>query len=291
MIYTTGDVATYNGELWYRLIYGASGHIPTEESSWWTKIAAKGDAGADSTVPGPQGDPGVAGVVAATSPITYNSGTQTVGIDQTLVSLDAARISSGTFQSARLGKIVGVTSTQYSGVTGGGGSLIFTNGAGSTISVAAGALTLAPVDKTGSISYVGFYVTSSAMSSGQAVLVVCYNADSYGKPSTLAWSQSITVGTSGSSFLGATLTQNIPTQSWMGIFNPSTNAGSATFTSVTPVSGPFTITPSSGNSGRHCITIASQGASVPNDVSAYPFSGASSWSMVGSTPGLYGRAS
>ena len=207
------------------------------------------------------------------------------------MSLDAARISSGTLQSARIGKIIGVTSTQYSGLTGGGGSLLFTNGSGSTISVATGALTLAPTDKTGAIGYVGFYVTSSAMSSGQSVLVVCYNSDSYGKPSTLAWSQSVTVGTSSSSFLGAVLTQTIPTQGWMGIFNPSTNAGSVTFTSVVPVSGPFTLTPSSGNSGRHCITIGSQGSSIPSDVSSYPFTGASSWSMVSSIPGLYGRAS
>ena len=169
--------------------------------------------------------------------------------------------------------------------------MLFTNGAGATISVAAGALSLAPVDKTGPIGYVGFYVTSSAMTAGQGVFVVCYNADSFGKPSTLAWSQFITVGTATASFLGAPLSQTIPTRGWMGIFNPSTNAGSTTFTSVTPVSGHFTLTPSAGNSGRHTITVPSQGATVPSDVTSYGFSGTGSWAIVGSIPGLYGRVS
>ena len=58
--YAIGDVATHNGETWYRLNAngGTVGNVPAE-GIFWTKIAAQGAAGADG-LPGADG----AGVVA-----------------------------------------------------------------------------------------------------------------------------------------------------------------------------------------------------------------------------------
>jgi hypothetical protein len=59
---------------------GADSTVPGPQG----EVGPTGPAGADSTVPGPTGPAGPAGpsgVVAATSPILYDSGTQTVSID------------------------------------------------------------------------------------------------------------------------------------------------------------------------------------------------------------------
>jgi hypothetical protein len=68
--YAIGDVATYDGQTWYRIDAngGNTGDTPVE-GTFWTLISAKGDQGL-------QGDSGVA---AATLPITYDSFTQTIG--------------------------------------------------------------------------------------------------------------------------------------------------------------------------------------------------------------------
>ena len=54
LIYTTGDVVTYECQTWYRLIYGASGRTPGD-NIWWTLVAAEGNQGAQ----GATGDPGI----------------------------------------------------------------------------------------------------------------------------------------------------------------------------------------------------------------------------------------
>ena len=54
LIYTTGDVVTYEGQTWYRLIYGAPGRTPGD-NIWWTLVAAEGNQGAQ----GLTGDPGI----------------------------------------------------------------------------------------------------------------------------------------------------------------------------------------------------------------------------------------
>lgn len=54
LIYTTGDVVTYEGQTWYRLIYGAPGRTPGD-NIWWTLVAAEGSQGAQ----GLTGDPGI----------------------------------------------------------------------------------------------------------------------------------------------------------------------------------------------------------------------------------------
>jgi hypothetical protein len=49
--------------------------------------------------------------VAATSPVTYNSGTSTVGIDQTAISITTSQISDITSTAAELNILDGVTAT------------------------------------------------------------------------------------------------------------------------------------------------------------------------------------
>jgi hypothetical protein len=54
---------------------------------------------------------GIKGVVAATSPVTYNSGTSTVGIDQTAINITTSQISDITSTAAELNILDGVTAT------------------------------------------------------------------------------------------------------------------------------------------------------------------------------------
>ena len=92
-------------------------YYDTVTSQWLPILAgAKGETGDVGPI-GPQGPAGL-GSVAVTSPIT-NSGTSTaavIGINQTALSLDAARITSGRFASARMpaGSIIQVVSTTKS---------------------------------------------------------------------------------------------------------------------------------------------------------------------------------
>lgn len=68
-------------------------------------------------IQGPQGEPGVDGtdgvdgVAAATSPLTYDSGTNTIGIDQSAISITASQLSDVTATAAELNILDGVTAT------------------------------------------------------------------------------------------------------------------------------------------------------------------------------------
>jgi hypothetical protein len=89
-------------------------YYDTATSQWLPILAgAKGETG-DTGPIGPQGPAGL-GSVAVSSPIT-NSGTSTsavIGINQSALSLDTARITSGRFTAARLpvGSVAQVVST------------------------------------------------------------------------------------------------------------------------------------------------------------------------------------
>jgi hypothetical protein len=68
LIYTAGDIVTYNGELWYRNVYTSAGYTPGGPEGYWDLLAAKGSDGADGAdgndgAPGAQGDPGSPGLV------------------------------------------------------------------------------------------------------------------------------------------------------------------------------------------------------------------------------------
>ena len=102
----------------------------TATSQWETLvIGAKGELGPTGPA-GPTGPTGASGLesVEVTSPIT-NSGTSTsavIGLNQTSLSLDAARVTSGQFVSARMpsGSVVQVVASQTTNTLAGtfGGS-------------------------------------------------------------------------------------------------------------------------------------------------------------------------
>lgn len=48
VIYTTGDVVTYNGQLWYRNVYTSAGYAPGA-NEYWDLLAAKGADGTDES--------------------------------------------------------------------------------------------------------------------------------------------------------------------------------------------------------------------------------------------------
>ncbi len=48
VIYTTGDVVTYNGQLWYRNVYTSAGYAPGA-NEYWDLLAAKGADGTDAS--------------------------------------------------------------------------------------------------------------------------------------------------------------------------------------------------------------------------------------------------
>lgn len=61
-------------------------------------------------IQGPAGTDGVDSVASATAPITYDAGTQTVGIDQTGISITASQLSDITATATELNYVNGVTS-------------------------------------------------------------------------------------------------------------------------------------------------------------------------------------
>ena len=73
-------------------------------STAWTSLGYGG-------IQGPAGADGTNSVVAATSPVTYDSGTSTVGIDQTAIGITTSQISDLTATAAELNILDGVIAT------------------------------------------------------------------------------------------------------------------------------------------------------------------------------------
>lgn len=65
LIYTAGDVVTYDGQLWYRNVYTSAGYTPGGPEGYWDLLAAKGNDGADGTngTNGADGNDGSPGLV------------------------------------------------------------------------------------------------------------------------------------------------------------------------------------------------------------------------------------
>jgi hypothetical protein len=71
--YAVGDIATYNGELWYRYNSNGGNVGDTPSPGLWNLLAAKGADGANGSDgaagdPGPQGDPGAPGADGSQGP-------------------------------------------------------------------------------------------------------------------------------------------------------------------------------------------------------------------------------
>lgn len=92
LLYTEGDVVTYDGQTWYRLQYGTSGLTPTEDI-FWTLLADKGATG-ETGVTGADGLTGPTGPTGADAIFSTNEGTPPTGAETGDAWFDP---SSGTF--------------------------------------------------------------------------------------------------------------------------------------------------------------------------------------------------
>ena len=96
----TAPTGPEEGDTWFK---SSTGQHFIYYDSYWVELGA-----------GPQGPAGVDGtnsVAAATAPITYDSGTQTIGIDQSEISISASQLSDVTASATELNYVDGVTSS------------------------------------------------------------------------------------------------------------------------------------------------------------------------------------
>lgn len=133
-------------------------------------------------------------------------------------------------------------------------------------------------------------ISATSLTAGQQIIVVCYDEGPDGLPTTLRWSQAITVGTTTGVIEQAVTGKSLPsTRHWLGILNPSTNAGS-----VSPL-GVQVLLSSVGRAigtNSMSLTATSQGSSAPADTSAYTLStsgGATQWGIAANAPALWVR--
>lgn len=85
------------GDTWFK---SSTGQHFIYYDSYWVELGV-----------GPQGPEGPSGVLAATSPITYDSGTKTVGINQGAINIAASQITNLTASVTELNYVDGVTSS------------------------------------------------------------------------------------------------------------------------------------------------------------------------------------
>jgi hypothetical protein len=78
VIYTAGDVVTYNGQLWYRNVYTSAGYAPGVGNSYWDLLAASGSTGPT----GATGPTGESGIVSVTGSLNYDTGTGLLSLDE-----------------------------------------------------------------------------------------------------------------------------------------------------------------------------------------------------------------
>ena len=176
-----------------------------------------------------------------------------------------------------------------SGSATGGIALIPSAVAAQTIGLSLGSLYLAQTDRAGTPNVLGLWVTATSLTAGQQVLIVCYNVSATtGLPTTRAWVQALTVGTSTNFVSVGSLSQAIPLGAWIGVQNPSSNAGTVTVSAAQPVSGGVFV----GGLHRYSLLASSQGATTSSDVSAYTYSTSAAATVFTSqqtTPQVIGR--
>lgn len=79
--YVDNDAVFYNGASWFAAGNPPIGEIPSEPSTFWFPLALQGATGPQ----GIQGPPGSISNLNVSSPITYDVGTSTVGLDHDLI--------------------------------------------------------------------------------------------------------------------------------------------------------------------------------------------------------------
>jgi len=167
-------------------------------------------------------------------------------------------------------------------------------GAGTGVAIAAGSMVLAPGRATNgqTIPYLSFQVTASSLSAGQSVYVVFYGVDpTTGKLDALLVSKSTVVGTGTGHFDIAGGGSTYPTVPfWVGIHNPSSNAGVVTILSTNAINAR---TGRKSFLNRGALYTESQGTTPPSSVSSYTYSTAAAtrWEPIEYAPIIYSRGS
>ena len=165
-------------------------------------------------------------------------------------------------------------------------------GAGTGVGIAAGSMVLAPGRATNgqTIPYLSFQVTASSLSAGQSVYVVFYGVDpTTGKLDALLVSKSTVVGTGIGFFDIAGGGSTYPTVPfWVGIHNPSSNAGAVTILSTNAINSR---TGRKSFLNRGALYAPSQGTTPPSSVSSYTYStaGATMWEPIEYAPIIFSR--
>ena len=146
------------------------------------------------------------------------------------------------------------------------------SGTGTGRGIAAGWMFLAPGRATNgqTIPYLGFQVNASSLSAGESVYVVFYGVDpTTGRIGELLVSKSTVVGTGTGYFDIAGGGSTYPTVPfWVGIHNPSSNAGSVTILHTNAINAR---TGRKGLMGRAAFYAVSQGTTPPSSVSTYTY--------------------
>jgi hypothetical protein len=188
-------------------------------------------------------------------------------------SLDATKITSEVFDSARLGLPIGMTASQISGVGVEGGHALVGGTSSSTVAVSTGGLILARAERSGTANMVALAVSSSLLTAGQQIIVCSYRSDpATGLPSNLWDSETITVGTATGIIENIGTTFLIPAGGWVGVQNPSTNSGTVTLLAATGLVSPFIY--SAGTGARGGLIASGQGLTPAASVLSYTYSNA-----------------
>lgn len=146
-----------------------------------------------------------------------------------------------------------------------------------TLATALGTFYGARVDVSGAFTRLTFNVTATSLTAGQAVIIACYADDpTRGLPTgSPLWTQSVTVGTT-TGVYDVACAHTLTYGQFIGILNPSTNAGTCTVSAVVPIRS--YIAAAAAGTLVPALSVPSQGA-TPQDVSAYGTNagGSASW--------------
>lgn len=143
---------------------------------------------------------------------------------------------------------------------------------GTPIAIPAGTMMLAySYFESTTITSLGVLVSASSLTAGQVLKIVLYNVATDGFPGTVAWSQDITVGTSTGTITASSLSLAVPSGgAYVGILNPSTNAGTCTVrVGTVTASSPRAIVSMSNTSWNQVFDVTSLSAAP--DLTSYKF--------------------
>ncbi len=167
--YAVGDVATHNGETWYRLNAngGNTGDTPAE-GTFWTKLAAKGNDGSG-------GGGGAVSSVAGRTGAVVLAAADVSGLATIATSGSASDLASGTVPAARLP----AATTKALGAVQVGSGLSITSG---VLSATAGGVswTTAPASSSAS-------GTTGQFAQDSTYLYACYATDTWLRVQRAAW--------------------------------------------------------------------------------------------------------